>query len=148
MTRLSIIMYTVVEFLFLFYPLADIRWGRYKLLSTVFVSSGGSTLVLVAMVVLAGVASARVSWFRFFWKLQDLDTYPYPNTIQFTVIILNSVVFEIPALIAFLLIPCGLVCFRANVIQYGMDQLHDAPMEDTVLYGMSGQAMLDYCHWK
>ena len=45
-----------------------------------------------------------------------------------------GVVFGIPAFIAFLLLPCGLVCFSANVIQYGMDQLHDAPMEDSVLY--------------
>ena len=42
----SVIMYSVVAFLFLFYPLAgclaDIRWGRYtKLLSIVCVLSGG-----------------------------------------------------------------------------------------------------------
>ena len=42
--------------------------------------------------------------------------------------------FGVPACIAFLLIPCGLVCLSANVIQYGMDQLHDAPMEDSILY--------------
>jgi hypothetical protein len=67
-----------------------------------------------------------------FLKLQDLDSYP--NTIQLTMIILVDIVFGIPALIAFLLIPCGLVCLSANVIQYGMDQFHDAPMEDSILY--------------
>ena len=45
MTILSISIYSVVAFLFLFYPLAgclaDIRWGRYKLLSIVYVLSGG-----------------------------------------------------------------------------------------------------------
>ena len=44
------------------------------------------------------------------------------------------IVFGIPTLIAFLLIPCGLICFSANVIQYGIDQLHDAPMDDSILY--------------
>ena len=41
----------------------------------------------------------------------------------------------------------ALVCFSADVIQYGIDLLHDAPMEDSILYvssGMSGQATLDY----
>ena len=63
---------------------------------------------------------------------ESQDTYP--NTIQFIMIVLVSVVFGIPTFIAFLLVPCGLVCFSANVIQYGMDQLHDAPMEDSILY--------------
>ena len=49
-------------------------------------------------------------------------------------IVLVSVVFGIPTLIAFLLVPCGLVCFSANVIQYGTDLLHDAPTEDSILY--------------
>ena len=57
-----------------------------------------------------------------------------PNSIQITIIALVSVAFGIPTLIAFLLILCSLVCFSANVIQYGMDQLHDTPMEDSVLY--------------
>ena len=126
----GVIMYSVVAFFFLFYPLAgclaDIRWGRYK---TVVYSVRVIWGSLVAMVVLGGVASASFM-IPMFLKPQD----NYPNTIRLTMIILVSVVFGIPTLVAFLLIPCSLVCFSANVIQYGMDQLHDAPMEDSILY--------------
>ena len=128
----SVIAYSVVAFLFLFYPLAgclaDIRWGRYK---TVVYSVRIIWGSVVAVVVFAGAALATIL-IPFVVVLSSQDTYP--NTIQLTMIILVSVVFGIPAFIAFLLIPCGLVCFSANVIQYGMDQLHDAPMEDSVLY--------------
>ena len=131
----SVIPYTVVAFLFLFYPLAgclaDIRWGRYK---TVVYSVRVIWGSLVAMVVFAGVALA--SMIPAFLKSQDIYNMYNPNSIQITIIILVGVVFgiPIPTLIAFLFIPCGLVCFNANVIQYGMDQLHDVPMEDSVLY--------------
>jgi peptide/histidine transporter 3/4 len=130
---LSVILYSVVAFLFLFYPLAgclaDIRWGRYK---TVVYSVRVIWGSLVAMAVLGSVASMSILIPSVILELPDLDNYP--NTIQLTVIILVGVVFGIPTLIAFLLIPCGLICFSANVIQYGMDQLHDAPMEDSILY--------------
>ena len=123
----NFVMYSVVAFLFLFYPLAgclaDIRWGRYK---TVVYSVRVILGSLVAGVVLGGVAA--VSMIPVFMKSQD------PNNIQLTSIVLVGVVFGVPAFIAFLLILCGLVCFSANVIQYGMDQLHDAPMEDSILY--------------
>ena len=69
------------------------------------------------MVVLGGVASASFM-IPSFLELQYLD-YSYPNKIQLIMIIIVSVVFGIPTLIAFLLIPCDLV------IQYGMDQLHE-----------------------
>ena len=42
--------------------------------------------------------------------------------------------FGLPIFIALLLTLCGLVSFNANVIQYWMDQLHDAPTEDSILY--------------
>ena len=61
------------------------------------------------------------------------DDYP-TNSIQLPNIVLIGVVFGVPTLIAALLILCGLVCFSANVIQYGMDHVHDAPMEDSILY--------------
>ena len=126
----SVIMYSVVAFLFLFYPLAgclaDIRWGRYKaVIYSVRVIWGS----LVAMAVLAGVAVASILILRFSKSPDN-----YPNTIQLTMIIIVSVVFGIPTLTAFLLLLCGLICFSANVIQYGMDQLHDTPMEDSVIF--------------
>ena len=126
----SVIMYSMVAFLFLFYPLAgclaDIRWGRYK---TVVYSVRVIWGSLVAVAVLGGVAFASI-WISVLLKPQD----DYPNTIQLITLVLVGVVFGIPTLIAFLLIPCGLICFSANVIQYGIDQLHDAPMDDSILY--------------
>ena len=130
MTQSSVIIYSVVAFLFLFYPLAgclaDIRWGRYK---TVVYSVRVIWGSLVAIVVFAGVAVASILIPMFLNPQNN-----YPNTIQLTMIIIVSVVFGIPTLIAFLLISCGLICFSANVIQYGMDQLHDAPIEDSIFY--------------
>ena len=127
---LSVIMYSVVAFLFLFYPLAgclaDIRWGRYK---TVVYSVRVIWGNLVAGVILAGVAFASIANPLLFNSRNN-----NPNTIQDITIFLVYIVFGIPVIIAFLLIPCGLVCFSANVIQYGIDQLHDAPMDDSILY--------------
>ena len=62
----------------------------------------------------------------------SLDTYLL--TIQIITLIVVCVVFGLPIFIALLLSLCGLVSFNANVIQYGMDQLHDAPTEDSILY--------------
>ena len=73
----SVITYSVVAFLFLFYPLAgclaDIRWGRYK---TVVYSVRVIWGSLVAVVVFAGVAMASILITPIFKKPQDLDTYP------------------------------------------------------------------------
>ena len=85
------------------------------------------------MIVFAGVAVASILIsVSLILKPGPQDTYP--NTIQLIIIILVSVAFGIPTFIAFLLLPCGLVCFSANVIQYGMDQLHAAPTNDSMLY--------------
>jgi hypothetical protein len=126
----SAMMYSVVAFLFLFYPLAgclaDIRWGRYK---TVVYSVRVIWGSLVAMVVFAGVAVASI-------LIPDVFMNPqaFSSNIRLVMMVVVSVVFGIPTLVALLLISFGLICFSANVIQYGMDQLHDAPMEDSILY--------------
>ena len=40
-----------------------------------------------------------------------------------------------PALgVGIMLTLCSLIVFSANVIQYGMDQLHDAPTDDLILF--------------
>ena len=61
LTILSVSIYSVVAFLFLFYPLAgclaDIQWGRYK---TVVYSVRVIWGSLVAMVVLGGVGTASI----------------------------------------------------------------------------------------
>ena len=130
-TFLSVTMYSVVAFLFLFYPLAgclaDICWGRHKTVINSLRVIWGS---LVAMVVFGGVGTVSITIPMFLINSQDFPL----NTVQIIVIILVSVVFGIPTLIAFLLVPCGIVCFSANVIQYGVDQLRDAPTDDSILY--------------
>ena len=116
--------------LLLFYPLAghlaDIRWGRYKTVVN-------SLCVILWSLVLATVlvCVAILSFIRA--MILSPDTYP-SNTIQSIVLAVVCVVFGLPILISILLILCGLVSFNANVIQYGMDQLHDAPTEDSILY--------------
>ena len=63
---------------------------------------------------------------------KPLDTYP--NIFQIITLAAVCVVFGLPVFIAVLLLPCGLVAFSANVIQYGIDLLHDAPSDNTSLY--------------
>ena len=61
------------------------------------------------------------------------DGYPI-TAIQTAMLIIVCVLFGLPIFIALLLLLCGLVSFSANVIQFGVDQLHDAPMEDSIVY--------------
>ena len=60
------------------------------------------------------------------------DTKSY--NLQIIIITVICVLFGIPLFFGVILILCSLVTFSANVIQYGMDQLHDAPTDDSVLY--------------
>ena len=86
----------------------------------------------MAMLVFAGVAIASIMIPVYIIKP---DIYNYPvNTLQIIMLVVVYVVFGIPTFIALIFLLCGLVCFSANVIQYGMDQLHDAPTKDSVLY--------------
>ena len=130
-TILSGSMYSVIAFLFLFYPLAgylaDIRWGRYKTVVNSLCVIWGS---LVAILVLPGMALASVMITGLLSKKRFQDSVSY----QIQVFVTVGVVFALPLFIALLLVPCGLIFFSANVIQYGIDQLHDAPMEDSILY--------------
>ena len=124
------VVYGFSALLLLFYPLAgylaDIRWGRYK---TVVNSLRVILWSLVLAIVLACVATLS------FIPIMILspDTYP-SNTIQTVMLTVVCIVFGLPIFIALVLVLCGLVSFNANVIQYGMDQLHDAPTEDSILY--------------
>jgi hypothetical protein len=99
---------------------------------------------IVAMVVLAGVIIATI-----LIPMSKVDTYP-GNTCQLTMIVLVSIVFGIPALIAFLLYP--VVLFVSVLIWYSMVWTSSTMLLwKTLSYtfiGMYGQAMLDYCHWK
>ena len=56
------------------------------------------------------------------------------NALQPTTLVVLFVVFGLPAVFGVILLFCSLVAFSANVIQYGIDQLHDAPIDHSVLY--------------
>ena len=101
-------LYGISAFLLLFYPLAgclaDIQWGRYKTIVS-------SVRVILSLTVLFSGVIVGVM-------------------LAFQLIALLSVLF-VPGIIALI---CGFVVFSANVIQFGIDQLHDAPTDDNVLY--------------
>ena len=95
-------------FLYLFYPLAgylaDTRCGRYK--TIIYSLSSFTILFLVAVVIIIVITICSR--------------------------LLNSVSY---GFLAFLLPPFpSYILFSANVIQFGMDQLYDSPMEDSVLF--------------
>ena len=121
--------YGFTGFLFLFYPLAgclaDIRWGRHK---TVVNSLCFILWSLVLVVMLGGLATVG------FIPLMGSDWPISLNTKQTISSVVLFVVFGLPCLFGLILFFCSLIAFNANVIQYGMDQLHDAPTDDSMLY--------------
>ena len=95
-------------FLYLFYPLAgylaDTRCGRYK---TIIYSLCSFTVLFLVAIVIAIVVTTCL-------HLQNSVSY---------------------AFLALLLPPFpSYIFFSANIIQFGMDQLYDSPMEDSVLF--------------
>ena len=61
-------------------------------------------------------------------ELQDA----YPSTVQTIVIAIIAVVLGMPILVALLLALCGLVGFSVNVVQFCIDQLQNAPTDESV----------------
>ena len=125
------ITYSIFAFLFLFYHLAgclaDICWGKYKAVVNSLCVIWGS---LVAIVILTVVAT--VGFIPLMINPPDTD---YPSSaVQFITLIVVCVMFGLPTFIAVLLLLCGIVSFSANIIQFSIDQLHDAPTDDSVLY--------------
>ena len=121
-------LYGLNAFVFLFYPLAgylaDIRWGRHK---TVVNSLCFIMWTLILMIVLGGLIIIG--------HIPVIDAWPSSlDALQITASVVLFVVFGIPAVFGVILLFCSLVAFNANVIQYGMDQLHDAPADDSILY--------------
>ena len=108
------ILYSAVAFLFLFYPLAgclaDIRWGRYK--TVVY-----SLHVIFWDLLFIVISSSLI--------LLVVMTNHYHDSI-----VAIMIVYSIAGILGLL----GLVAFSANSIQFGIDQLHDAPMDDSILY--------------
>ena len=107
-------------FLLVFYPLAgclaDIRWGRH---TTVVNSLCLSLWSPVSMLVVGGLAIIA---------LIPIIVYPYQvinGKVQTITVIVVCIVFGLALFFGAILLLCSLVAFSANVIQFGMDQLHD-----------------------
>ena len=106
--------YGVVAFVFCFLPLAgflaDVKYGRYKMVvrSLCFLLITISLLVVTAGGIWGSMSIDLVVGLAIFF-----------GTIVYMVLIASYV---------------GLVGFTANVVQFGMDQLHDCPGEDGTLF--------------
>ena len=124
--------YGISALLLIFYPLlgflADVCWGRYTT-----VRNGLYFLIwsIIIMIVLTGLALLG-SIPMFF--LPD-QYYEYSiSTIEIITIAVLCIVFGVPVLLGAILFICSTVAFNANVIQFGIDQLHDAPTDSLILY--------------
>ena len=108
---LDIIAYGVVVVFTCFFPLAgilaDIKFGRYKTVVT------SLFIVLLAFLLAAGAAVITIG-FYYWWLILVLDI-----ALGFILTVILYV---------------GLIGFTANVVQFGMDQLHDSPGEDNTLF--------------
>ena len=107
------VLYGIFTFLLLFYPLAgclaDTRWGRHKMVvNSVYVIFMG----FIVMVLCGGVSALFLL----------ADPYSVATAVS------------IPFFSGTLVIVGSFVTFSANVIQFGLDQLHDASTDDSVLY--------------
>ena len=106
-----LIAYGVVVIFTCFFPLAgilaDIKFGRYKTVAT------SLFIVLLALLLQPGVAVIIIRQLYNWWLL---------------------IVFSALGCILALLLYVGLIGFTANVVQFGMDQLHDSPAEDNTLF--------------
>ena len=118
------IIYAINSLILLFYPLAgclaDIRWGRHK---TVINSLCFTLWTLMSIVVIGGLAT-----------ISFIPVILRPDHTQIYTVIVISIFFGIPLFFGVVVIFVSLVAFSANVIQYGIDQLYDAPAVDSVLY--------------
>ena len=104
--------YGTIAALFLFYPLAgslaDIKFGRYKVVSTTLWLIWLSLLITVPLV-----------------GLGVLVYHYHPFLIWLPITI---------GCVAAVVVFVGFIGFSANVIQFGMDQLHDAPSDHSSLF--------------
>ena len=113
------VVYSLFALLYLFYPLAgclaDILCGRYKtaIHSLWFIARSG-LVVFTCVIILIVVYAAFIG----------------PHRAKVALLI----TFGLIALLGLVVLCSSWITFDANVIQFGMDQLHDSPAEDSVLF--------------
>ena len=112
------VIYSLVAFLFIFFPLAgclaDIKCGRYKTVTRSIWIVFFTELIHIVCAGVSIVISTHVNRGTFFLILIPLITF--------------NVIIDLVTLFP------SYISFSANVIQFGMDQLHDSPTEDSVLF--------------
>ena len=107
--------------LYLFYPLAgclaDIRCGKYKTIS-----------ISLWFIIWSGVftCAGNIILFCYSYEIISLQTV--------SVTVLLAIGFGISTFFGIILFFSSYISFSANIIQFGMDQLHDSPSEDSVLF--------------
>ena len=118
--------YAFIAIWLLFYPLAgylaDIRYGRYKLV----IFGIGFTWTAIIIVLIAGLIGAVTSPIS---VVAPLDT-----TLGLFLFIAAIGFLSALGLVAFLMMLIGFSAFAANVIQFGIDQLQDLPARDSFLF--------------
>ena len=122
----TIVVYIISAITFLLYPLAgclaDVRWGRYTTIRNSLCFIFWSSIILAVLLSTYGGVGVLV-------VISFSD-----STILVPSLLTLSGVIGVPLCCGVLLIICSYVAFNANVIQFGTDQLHDAPTEDSVLF--------------
>ena len=118
--------YGISALLLVFYPLAgflaDVRWGRY---ATVKNSLCFLFWDMVIVIILGGLVVLGSI---------PLIVYDSYTTIGIIVLIFFCIVFGAPLFLGIMFLLCSTTAFSANVIQFGIDQLHDAPANTLTLY--------------
>ena len=110
---------------FCFFPLAgflaDVKYGRYKMVVR-------SLCLLLPSVPLLAM-SIGACWYAL---QRDIECFYHHECKVVTAVLLA--VFGTIGLLFGIVSYTGLVGFAANVVQFGMDQLHDCPGEDRTLF--------------
>ena len=101
-----------------FYPLAgllaDLKFGRYKvIMASLWMLVAGTPFVLLGCAFLVAMNHSHS---------------------EHKACLALAVIGGILMVTGFLLFVCSFVAFNANVIQFGLDQLHDSPAEDQVIF--------------
>ena len=128
--------YVYFAILQLFYPLAgylaDVRYGRHKCVI------GSLWSFIVGSIILFGICVLVVSCLVIF------TLYGNVHKLMYALISVIVAFLGPPIIIGVFLFFSSIVAFNANVIQFGLDQLHDSPTEHLVLYIIHWYVVLSY----
>ena len=114
-------LYALIAIGLLFYPLAgylaDVRYGRYRIVTFGIKFTWASTILLLCLGAVVGFATPLL--------------YQHISTLYFAVVL---AFLSAATLLAFLIVIIGFSAFAANVIQFGIDQLQNLPARDSFLF--------------